>query len=501
MLSPRQLAIKRPLYRESLAAFAKAAIKVLEPTTRIDWGWYLDAICLHLEACERGLRGVDGGLTRLVINVQFRALKSTVVGVIFPAWLWLRNPSLRILSASRTDRLSVRDSTAMRRLINSELYQQLIGGAWALEEDENQKHNFRTTDGGKRTATFRGGGTGEGGEVLIADDILSIDDRFSPVEIAHANAWLEGEFFTRQNDPARSVVILNMHRLSVDDPSAGAIARGWPLLSLPTEFDPTNRVPPTPLGWTDPRTEAGETLLPDRWTPAVVSELKATLGEFFEAICNQRPMGRGGAVLGSMDDVHRWTPGLAPPDRAMPQLSIDPSLKDLDPTKPRAKRSRVGIVGGAHLGARLWILSARADFMGPVALEDELKRLRLGDGITPPVQPVGPIWIEDEAAGPAIMSALRPMIPGLIPVDPGNGYGGGSKFERFVAIAHLVRSGAVLFPPRGLRPDVDALIAMILSYPNVPYDDSIDAFTQLVRMTMLEPHQGKNSIDRMRAMG
>lgn len=436
-----------------------------------------------------------------MINVQFRALKSTIVGVIFPAWLWLRNPATRILSASRTFPLAIRDSAAMRRLIESPWYRALIGDAWKLEGDENQKQNFKNTAGGKRTATFRGGGTGEGGDVLIADDILSIDDRFSPVEIAHANAWLEAEFFSRQNDPAKSVVILNMHRLAPDDPSASATSKGWPALILPTEHDPSAKLAPTPIGWVDPRTEPGETLLPERWTAAVIKELKDTLGEFFEAICNQRPISRGGAVLGSMDDVHRWTPGTAPGDSAIHHLSIDPSLKDLDPTKPRAKRSRVGFVWGRQLGARLWITGARADFMGPVMVEDELKRLRLGDGVTPPEQPHGPIWIEDEAAGPAIMSALRPMIPGLIPVDPGNGYGGGSKFERFVAVSHLLRSGAVLWPPKGMRPDVDQLAAMVLAYPNVPYDDSIDALTQLIRMTLLEPHQGRANLDRMKAMG
>lgn len=480
--------------RRRFAYFVRRAFPHVVPGVQLGDGWYIDAICEHMQATKRALLGEPSGIRRLVINIQHRALKSTIVGVLFPAWVWLSEPWVPFLTAARTQSLSTRDSGKTRTLLEGDWYRGLLaelGQSWTLSDDTNRKDDFLNSSGGRRTATFRGGGTGYGGLVLLADDILGIDDRFSPVELEHANAWLEGEFFTRQNDPSRSVIVLNMHRLHPEDPCARALAKGWDHLCLPTEFDPADRKKPTGIGWTDPRTEPGESLLPSRWTPEVIAEDKLSLGEFYEAICNQRPRSRSGAVLQSLVDVPRWPQPPGP--TAMPVSSIDPSFKDLDPTKPRAKRSRVGIVGGRlEGGARLYITEALAEFMNFDRLCSETRAVR--------DRARGPIWVEDEANGPALMNTLSASVPGLIPVTPGSGEGGGSKYERFVAAAYYVRSGSILFPPRGSAPWVEPFVARLLSYPNVEFDDDMDAFSQLVRMVFVEPGGGANVVAKASSM-
>ena len=66
----------------SLYEFVKQAWHVLEPGVPFVPGWHIEAICEHLEAC------CDGYIPNLLINVPPRFSKSTICGVMFPAWVW-----------------------------------------------------------------------------------------------------------------------------------------------------------------------------------------------------------------------------------------------------------------------------------------------------------------------------------------------------------------------------------------------------------------------------
>lgn len=476
--------IDAELARRSFRHFIRQSFPIVDPGARLVGTWYIDAIADHMEAVLRGMLGKTGGIRKLVINIQHRSLKSTIVGVMWPCWTWLQEPWIPFLTAARNHDLAIRDSTKSRKLLQSEWYRSLVARkpdgslAWEFAEDQNQKNDFLNTANGRRTATFRGGGTGYGGLGLVADDILSIDDRFSLTEIDHANRWLEAEFFTRQNDPNRSAIVLNMHRLCPGDPSDHAIELGWDQLCLPTEYDPADRKRATSIGWEDPRKEPGESLCAARWTPTAIAEEKSHLGEFYEAICNQRPRNRSGAILKDLIDLPRWE---VVPENARPAVSIDPAFKGLDVTKPKAhlKRSRVGLIEARTTLSKIYITSVICDWM-------DFKRLTAMTKAAAGRSRGAPIYVEDEADGPALLTTLESEVPGLIGVDPGHGPGGGSKYERFVAVEHYFRSGSILFPPDSHAPWVRPLIARVLSYPSVEYDDDIDALTQLIRKTWIE---------------
>lgn len=490
--------------------FIRAAFPHVDPGVGLVDDWYIDAIADHLEAVRLAMLGQPGGIKRLVINVQHRSLKSTIAGVMFPAWCWLRDPWMPFLTAARTQPLAIRDSGKMRRLIESGWFQDLIrtpsgAPAWTWSEDQNQKGDFLNTANGRRIATFRGGGTGYGGLGLIADDILSIQDSYSPTEIADANRWIEAEFYSRMNDPERSAIVLVMHRLHPEDPSAHALRLGWEHLCLPTEFDPARRRT-TSIGWTDPRREAGESLAERRWTPAVIAEMKESLGPIYEAICNQNPQSRAGAVLAGIQDLPRWT---SLPPSGSPRVSIDPSFKGQDLTAKKSQRSRVGIIDAlatapreapsstpdapAPTTTRLYVTGHVCDFMDFARLVAETRAARAR-------HPHAPVYVEDKANGPALMTSLQDQVAGLVPVNPDQGAGSGSKVERFIAIAHFLRSGSVLLPTDDYAPWVREFVLRLLAFPNVAYDDDIDALTQLVRMEFLEPGGAHTSIRQQEAV-
>ena len=84
---------------------------VLWPGTPFQNNWHIGAICNHLEAIKKGQ------IKRLIINMPFRLLKSTIVSQAFPAWEWIDAPHLQYLTASYAKDVATRDAVASRRII------------------------------------------------------------------------------------------------------------------------------------------------------------------------------------------------------------------------------------------------------------------------------------------------------------------------------------------------------------------------------------------------
>ncbi len=108
-----------------------------------------------------------------------------------------------------------------------------------IARDQNEKQKFQTTMRGDRKATSVGGSiTGEGGDYLIADDLLKPDEAPSDVVRRGTNDWLDQTFLTRENDPKTSRALLVMQRLNEDDPAGHLMEKGgWEQLILPAYFE------------------------------------------------------------------------------------------------------------------------------------------------------------------------------------------------------------------------------------------------------------------------
>ena len=59
---------------------------------------------------------------RLVVNIPPRHSKSSLVGVLGPAWLWLHRPEAQCICITKADRNAKRDARKMRQVITSEPY-------------------------------------------------------------------------------------------------------------------------------------------------------------------------------------------------------------------------------------------------------------------------------------------------------------------------------------------------------------------------------------------
>lgn len=279
--------------RRRLAEFVRQAWPVLEPGTPLVWNWHLDAVCEHLEAVA------DGRVRRLLINVPPGHMKSLLVSVFWPAWVWLRNPAWRGLFASYAMDLSIRDSVRCRALITSDWYAGAFAPGWKLSGDQNVKSYFQNDRTGFRLSLSVGGrATGFRGDCVVVDDPLNAREQHSAAARREVLFWWDKVMSSRLSDPRRGARVIIMQRLHEEDLSGHVLRQGgYEHLCLPSEFEPERRSA-TSIGWSDPRREAGEPLFPGLFPREVLEAARRELGSAdYAGQHQQRPAPAEGALF------------------------------------------------------------------------------------------------------------------------------------------------------------------------------------------------------------
>lgn len=271
-------------------------------------GWHIDCISEHLEAVEAGQ------ITRLLINMPPRHMKSLTCSVFFPAWVWLRRPETQFLYASYVDTLSIRDCRKSRNIILSSEYQEMIGkdaeGAphWGLSADQNVKRRYDNTETGHRIATsVDGAATGDGGDIIVVDDPHKVKEAESVVQREAVLEWWDETMSTRLNNPETGVYIVIMQRVHEKDLAGHILAKDsdeeYVHLCLPAEYEGENRIK-SPLIKKDPRKKKGELLWPEQFSKKQLKRLKKDLTLYAQAgQLQQRPAPREGGMFTKEDFV------------------------------------------------------------------------------------------------------------------------------------------------------------------------------------------------------
>lgn len=285
--------IHRELCRRSLADFVRQAWPVLEPGNPYIDAWHIHAIAEHLEAIT------NGELTRLLINIPPGCMKSLMTCVFWPAWEWGPRgmPQERFIGASHEAGLATRDNRRMRLLITSEWFQRL----WPLEitSDQNQKTYFENNQTGFRQSCAVSSMTGRRGSRVVWDDPHSVEAAISEAHRETALRVMAETLPTRVMNPETSAIVVIMQRLHENDVAGHILAEQseYEHLCLPMEYE-KDRAKSTSIGFTDPRTEEGELLFPDRFTREVVERDKKAMGSIaYAGQYQQRPAPRKGAMF------------------------------------------------------------------------------------------------------------------------------------------------------------------------------------------------------------
>lgn len=215
-LSPNKaLAIlcERRFYRFFLEMWETIEAVKLQPN------WHIEEICNELqrayEVWERGESQDD-----ILINVPPGSSKSTIVTQLFPAWLWVKNASIRIISSSYNGDLSVSHAVKTRDCLKSDKFNALWPGHITFKRDSDGKTDYKNTKKGQRFATSTGGTvTGMHGDFIINDDPINPKKAASEVELNNAVTFNDKTLSTRKTDKKRTVTIMIMQRLDERDPA------------------------------------------------------------------------------------------------------------------------------------------------------------------------------------------------------------------------------------------------------------------------------------------
>src|ERR1700686_1176523 len=121
--------VDRIYLRNNLRLYIREAWHVVEPSTVFLENWHIDLIAEYLEAVTAGQ------IKRLLINMPPRYAKSTCVSIMWPTWVWAREPfpgkphnpvlegpGTRWLFASYADELRTKHSLDRRKLLQSDWY-------------------------------------------------------------------------------------------------------------------------------------------------------------------------------------------------------------------------------------------------------------------------------------------------------------------------------------------------------------------------------------------
>src|SRR5260370_12659030 len=99
-------------------AFAERAFAVVNPGTPYEWNWHIGCIAEHLEAMYAG------EISRMIINLPPRSLKSYLVSVAFCAWVLGKKPTTKFINTSYGETVVKQNARNCRSILRDIWYQQ-----------------------------------------------------------------------------------------------------------------------------------------------------------------------------------------------------------------------------------------------------------------------------------------------------------------------------------------------------------------------------------------
>jgi len=213
------------LYR-NFTAFSRFAFRELHPETELIESWHLDVL-------SDALQRVDAGeITRLMINMPPRTLKSFTASVALPVWMLGRDPSRKVLSITGTKDIAGELDANCRTLMQGPRCHALFPHLRPLES----KRDLILPQGGGRLVNVAGGPLiGRGADTIIVDDPMTPALVNDDSKRRALNKWFNAEVVTRLNDQTGGAIVVVMHRLHHDDLCGHLLSgdQSWTQISIP----------------------------------------------------------------------------------------------------------------------------------------------------------------------------------------------------------------------------------------------------------------------------
>jgi predicted phage terminase large subunit-like protein len=284
--------------RLDFVSFIELVFSLLAPGRPFLPNWHICALAYVLEQLRLGR------LTRLVVNLPPRFLKSMISSIAFPAFVLGHDPTKRIIAISYGLELATKFAYDSRIVMSSEIYKDIFPGTRLLRSNEAELVTTRT---GYRLATSIDGTlTGRGGDIIIIDDPLKMSDAESYTKLEHVNEIYRNTIQSRLDDPENGAIIVIAQRLCPGDLCGMVLKHSgdWAVLKLPMIAEQDEQIQ---IGENlyHPR-RVGDLLHPAYFSQRAVDERRSQLDEkVFSAQYQQCPHQPMGSII-KRDTIRRY---------------------------------------------------------------------------------------------------------------------------------------------------------------------------------------------------
>lgn len=261
--------------KESLFEFVKSFWSEIIPEEPV-YNWHIPYLCEELQIISEWIFNRQKKEYDLIINIPPGTTKSTIITIMFPAWLWAVDPTIRVISNSYAADLALDHSVKSRDIITSEKYIRLFPET-RIRPDKSAKGAYENTSKGARYSTSTGSAiTGKHAHIIINDDPLNPKQASSDADrkqaIEHTKT-LSSRKVNKKNTPTITI----MQRLHEQDVTGYLLSKKGDTIKhicLPAEL--SDSVKPVDLK----QRYIDDLLDPIRLDSEVLKEAKKDLGSY-----------------------------------------------------------------------------------------------------------------------------------------------------------------------------------------------------------------------------
>ena len=463
----------------SILKFMQYFWDVVEPGRELVIEPHIEYLCSIID--DHVGRLVRGGTRRfswIVVNVPPSSSKSSIFSLMLPVWLWVRDPSLRVLTASHSGALSNRFSKRSRELIRSEKFQELFGEYFQIiRSGDSVKELINAQSGMRATGSVGSSITGGHYDVIILDDLLDAQSENSKADLQAAEAYIKAAA-SRETDPNSTLKFLIGQRIAKKDPTDVVLEmseRNIDVKVLHICLPASNEYPILPENAKRLYDEETGLLAPIRIGESVLREKKVELGtRAFVGQYMQQPAELGGNVI--KEDWFNIVDETLVPDalRRLPMnFVVDTAYEEKESSDPTA------IMAYKKHKGRLYVYRCISKRIESAYLPDFIEQFVKDNGGGPRSM----VRIENKASGKTIVQLLKRYTD----LNVKELKVSRSKMSRLNAVAPPIEAGKCILVKGGW---IEDFISEVCTFPNAPHDDMVDCLSMAGMLTWLKGTKG-----------
>lgn len=212
--------------RNDLSAFAQKSLRTIAPGVRYRHNWHVDALAHHLEEV------LAGRITRLLVTMPPRHLKSTLASIALPAFALGRDPRMRIVCASANAEVAAAHHRDCETVMRSAWYGRLFPRT-RFDPKRLQANELAIRRGGRRRAvSVSASHPCPSADLLIIDDPVTLDRGDDPAAHEAARSWFQHQVCMDACTQDGKVIVIASRHSHDDIAEALSNDAGWTHLSL-----------------------------------------------------------------------------------------------------------------------------------------------------------------------------------------------------------------------------------------------------------------------------